>query len=197
MQSSGFFDSNSFFIDEKVGVFKMSNNYKVYNEHGAQIGMVKQKLSFGSKILRLFLNKKMLPFHLDICNTNNGVEASISRGWTFFKSKIVVKNAQGQNVGRIQQKFQLLKPKFDVYNGLDQQIGTIKGDWKAWNFEIQDTHGNAIGGISKKWAGAMKELFTSADKYNVAIAPHITDHASKMVILSAAITIDMVLKEKD
>ena len=41
----------------------------------------------------------------------------------------------------------------------------------------------------------MKEIFTSADKYNVSLAPDFSNLENKKVILSAAITIDMVLKE--
>ena len=41
----------------------------------------------------------------------------------------------------------------------------------------------------------MKEIFTSADKYNVHIEPGYSNIEHKIVILSSAITIDMVLKE--
>ena len=59
-----------------------------------------------------------------------------------------------------------------------------------------DANKNQIGTITKKWAGAVKELFTTADKYNVAIDPNFsTDINNKIAILASAITIDMVLKE--
>jgi hypothetical protein len=41
----------------------------------------------------------------------------------------------------------------------------------------------------------MKELFTSADKYNVILNEGFKDTENKIAILSSAITIDMVLKE--
>ena len=41
----------------------------------------------------------------------------------------------------------------------------------------------------------MKEIFTSADKYNVTLNSEIKDNLRKIAILSSAITIDMVLKE--
>jgi uncharacterized protein YxjI len=110
-------------------------------------------------------------------------------------SKIVIKNAQGNTVGTIKQKFKLFKPTFKIFDPSETLIAEISGDWKAWNFTITDTSQNQIGTISKKWAGAMKEIFTSADKYNVSIDPSYSNLQNKIAILSGAITIDMVLKE--
>jgi uncharacterized protein YxjI len=190
-----FFESNTYFIDEKVQLFKFENIYQIYNDNGESIGSIKQKLTIGQKLLRLLLNKAMLPFLLEIRNSNDELEASISRGWTFLMSKIVIKNAQGNTVGTIKQKFKLFKPTFKIFDPSETLIAEISGDWKAWNFTITDTSQNQIGTISKKWAGAMKEIFTSADKYNVSIDPSYSNLQNKIAILSGAITIDMVLKE--
>ena len=190
-----FFESNTFFIDEKVNFFKFENCYNIYNEKGESIGAIKQKLSVGQKILRLLLKKAMLPFLLEIKNSDDILEASISRGWTFFMSKITIKNAQGVLVGTIKQKFKLFKPTFKIFNSSEVLIAEISGDWKAWNFKIIDNSSNQIGTISKKWNGAVKEIFTSADKYNVTIKDDYSNMENKIAILSGAITIDMVLKE--
>jgi uncharacterized protein YxjI len=157
--------------------------------------MINQKLSGGQKLLRLLLNKAMLPFLLEIKDVNDNVVATISRDWTFFLSKITVTNADGVVVGIIRQKFKLFKPTFKIYNRAEELIAEISGDWKAWNFKIQDASNNQIGTINKKWAGAMQEIFTSADKYNVNINTDFSSMENKVAILAGAITIDMVLKE--
>ena len=193
--SSTFFDTNSFFIDEKVNFFKFENCYKIFNDKGENIGQIKQKLSAGQKMLRLLLNKAMLPFMLEIKNSNDQLEASISRGWTFFMSKIIVKDSNGMVIGKINQKFKFFKPTFKIFNSSDVLIAQITGDWKAWNFVIKDNNEVQIGAITKKWAGAMKEIFTTADKYNVSIEANYSNRNNKIAILSSAITIDMVLKE--
>ena len=193
--SSNFFDANSFFIDEKVNLFKFENQYNVFNDKGENVGAIKQKLTTGQKALRLLLKKPMLPFLLEIHNAEGGVEATISRGWTFWMSKITIADANGAVLGTIKQKFKFFKPTFQIFNPAEVLIAEITGDWKAWNFTIQDAKGTQIGVISKKWAGALKEIFTTADKYNVMISPDYLDRESKIAILAGAITIDMVLKE--
>ncbi len=190
-----FFEGNEYFIDEKVNLLKFENEYKVYDGSGQQIGSVLQKLSIGQKILRLLVNKKMMPFHLEIVDTNGSIQATISRGWTFWMSKIQVHDSLGMHLGTIRQKFTFLKPIFQIFGSMDNQIAEISGDWAAWNFLIKDHNGVEIGTIDKQWAGAMKEVFTSADKYNVSIVPAVIEDKNKIVIVATAITIDMVLKE--
>ena len=193
--SENFFESNDYFIDQKVNFFKFENSYSIYNGTGENVGAIKQKLTTGQKLLRLVLNKAMLPFLLEIKNSDDQVEATISRGWTFFLSKILIKNPEGFVIGTIKQKFKLFKPTFKIFNSSEMLIAEITGDWKAWNFKITDASNNQIGTISKKWAGAMQEIFTTADKYNVNINADYSNLDNKIVILTGAITIDMVLKE--
>jgi uncharacterized protein YxjI len=193
--NTNFFDTNNYFIDEKVNYFKFENCYQIYNEKGENIGSVKQKLSTGQKILRLLVNKAMLPFLLEIKNSKDELEASISRGWTFFMSKIIIQDSKGVKIGSVQQKFKLFKPTFKIFDKYDMLIAEITGDWTAWNFVIKDTSNLQIGSITKKWAGAIKEIFTTADKYNVNINANYSIKENKIAILSSAITIDMVLKE--
>jgi uncharacterized protein YxjI len=190
-----FFESNEYFIDEKVGFFKFHNEYKVYDNTATQVGRIVQRVPGWQKVLRLFLNKRMFPFTLEIIDNNDAILVTIKRGWTFWMSKITILDALGNEAGYIRQKFKLLKPRFLILNDQEEQIAEINGDWKAWNFGITSTNGRAIGFINKKWAGVAKELFTSADKYHVTIIPEYAEDRNKMNIVATAITIDMVLKE--
>ena len=190
-----FFESNEYFIDEKVGFFKFHNEYKVYDNSATQVGRIVQRVSGWHKFLRLFLNKAMFPFTLEIVDNNEQVLVAIKRGWTFWLSKITIIDGQGNISGFIKQKFKLLKPRFIILDQNQTQIGEINGDWKAWHFTISDESGNQIGAINKKWAGVAKEFFTSADKYYVTIDPQYAEDRNKMNIVATAITIDIVLKE--
>ncbi|MEI9917480.1 MAG: phospholipid scramblase-related protein [Bacteroidota bacterium] len=190
-----FFEGQSYFIDEKVNLFKFENQYKVFNEKGENIGSINQTLSVGAKVLRLVLNKAMLPFKLEIKDSNGMLMASISRGWTFWMSKIIISSGDGKEIGSVRQKFKLFKPTFKIFNHEEKQVAEITGDWTAWNFVISNENNAQIGTISKKWAGAMKEIFTTADKYVVNLDSSYSNMMNKIIVLSAAITIDMVLKE--
>ena len=85
-------------------------------------------------------------------------------------------------------------PKQEILSPSGEVIGRIQGDWKGWNFEIKDVRDNVFGTINKKWNGAMKEIFTTADKYLVTISEDV-EKLYRIAIVATAITIDMVLKE--
>jgi len=191
----GFFKCDDYFIDEKVGLLKFSNNYKVFDQQGIQIGNISQVVPFWHKVLRLLLSKAMFPFTLNITNMDDQVVASIHRGWTFWMSKITIRNNNGQEVGGIRQKFKMLKPLFHIVDSNDVVLAKIQGDWKAWNFNITDSNERQLGAINKKWAGVLQETFTTADKYRVTIAKECPEDLNKMAIVAGAITIDMILKE--
>jgi len=190
-----FFETNEYFIDQKVNYFKFEVEYKVFNQTGIQIGFIRQRLSGKQKAMRLFLSKGMLPFVLEIMDMDRNVLAVIKRGWTFWMSEIQVLTPHHEIIGKIRQKWSFMKPVFHINDAHDNKIANIKGDWKGWNFQINDPSGSPIGTINKKWAGAMKEMFTYADKYNVSIREEYEEDTDKIVVVSTAITIDMVLKE--
>ena len=191
---SNFFATNSYFIDEKVKIFYLNNAYKIYNDRGVVVGSVNQKLTTQQKLLRLVMKKSMLPFNLEIINANNEIEATISRGWTFFLSRAQIYDSKGNIIATIQQEFHLFKPTFKIFNRSGDLIAQITGNWRAWNFIMKNSYDIQIGTINKKWAGLAQELFTTADKYNVTIDPKYANDQIKLAILATAITIDIVFK---
>ncbi len=190
-----FFEHDDYFINEKVGLLKFHNSYKVFDKNGKQIGNITEIMPVAKKILSLFLNKAMFPFKIDIVDMENNRVASLKRGWTFFMSKINILNADDEPIAIIKQKFKFLKPEFRILDMEERQLAMIAGDWKAWNFNITNNSNAQIGTISKKWNGILKESFTTADKYIVSVNPELKEDVVKVIIISAAITIDMVLKE--
>lgn len=190
-----FFSHNTFVIDEKIAAFKLSNAYKVYNGEGQEIGAIQEHKPLTYILLDFMLPKSMVPFELNILNIDGKRVAQLKRGLTLFMSKVQIFNEAGASIGSFKQKFTLMKPKFSLMNNLGQEIAAIKGDWKAWNFEITDAAGQVVGSISKKWNGIGKELFTTADKYAVNIESGLADETTRIAVASVAAAIDIILKE--
>ncbi len=190
-----FFSHNTFVIDENIQAFKLSNAYKVYDEQGQEIGAIQEHKSFVRIMLGAFLADSMMPFELNILNADGKRVAQLKRGMTLLRSKVHIYNEAGAPIGTFKHLFSLVKPKFTLMDNLGKEIAIIKGDWKAWNFEITDAAGQKIGSVDKKWNGVAKELFTTADRYVVNIEPHVTDENQRVAIASVAAAIDMILKE--
>lgn len=188
--------NNDFLIDEKVGMFKFENQYKIFNDEGHLLGRVQQRMTLGQKFLRMIISPAALPFKIEIYDEKDSMILKVSRGWTFWMSKITIEDAQDMVLGYIKQKFKLFTPKFEVLDSQNMLLAELKGDWTAWDFQLNNSQGQTLATINKKWNGAMKEIFTTADKYKVSIDGTLVNDTLKKIVLSSAITIDMVLKER-
>lgn len=195
MINNDFIQNNTFIIDEKVGLFKFENAYSVYDANGTCIGCIQENMSTLKKLGTLFIDKRLMPFELDIKDPQGNIITSLSRGWTIFMSKISIKGSDNEEIATLKQKFGL-KMKFEINDLSGNTIGTIQGSWSGWEFHITDQTGVEIGTISKQWNGIGKELFTTADKYIVRLNDTIQDPAKRMAVVAAATSIDMIGHEK-
>ena len=190
---NAFFQKNTFIIDQKT--WTIANSYRVLGEDGQQIGAIQENLPASRLILSFFISKKNLPFTLHLQDAANNVMATIEKKFSFITATIEIKDGNGVKIGSIKQKFTLLKPAYEIYDANGQLIGTISGDWLAWDFKILDNQQKQLATISKKWNGAMKELFTDSDKYVISVSPQVTDDKMRMAIISASAVIDKINKE--
>ncbi len=187
-----FFSNDTYFVDEKA--FTVINEYKIYNTEGTQVGVARENGSAARVALSLVASKKNIPFKIDITDAEGHVVSTLTKGVTIFMPTIKMLDGQGQQIATIKQKFGL-KPKFDITDMSGRAIGTIKGDFVAWNFTILDAIGNEVGTISKKYNGLGREMFTTADKYVVTVSPSLNDEVLRSTIISIAAGLDMILKE--
>ncbi|MBL7219836.1 MAG: oxidoreductase [Phycisphaerae bacterium] len=191
----------TYFIREHVGFMKLTDTFDILDpETQDQLGIAKEKPGGFMKLLRLVVNKRILPTKVFIYEGSDPDDESkllffIQRGFTMFRSKIDVCNADGSLVGWFKSKLLSMGGAFRVFDTEGREVALVKGDWKGWNFRFTDSSGNEIGKITKKWAGIGKELFTSADNYIISLeGKNEPDHAT--LLLAAGLAIDTVYKEK-
>ena len=122
------------------------------------------------------------------------VQLALTRPAKLVKSKVEIRDAQGNIIGLVQQENMVGKIRFGLMVG-GQRIGSINAEnWRAWNFSIQDAGGNEVARITKTWEGLAKTLFTTADNYVVQIHHALPDPLRSMVVASA-LCVDTALKQ--
>ena len=98
-------------------------------------------------------------------------------------------------VGGFQQKFFSIGGAFDVCDTTGNALCSLKGKWTGWEFRFL-AGDREFARVTKKWAGAGKELFTTADNYVLEIDNSVApDNPVRELIMAAVMCIDMVLKE--
>jgi uncharacterized protein YxjI len=189
------FDRKAFLVKERVGFLKLSDAYDIFDPStGAQIGIAREQVGPLLHVLRLIINKRLLPTVIEVRESETGpVLLTIRRSAT---SRVTVQSRTGGELGRFKSKMFALRAGFRVFDTSERQVAEIKGDWKGWNFRFLNADGTEIGKVTKQWAGLGKELFTSADNYVIALderLPMAPDAAA--LLLAAGLAIDTVYSE--
>jgi uncharacterized protein YxjI len=183
-------------VSQKAKLIEVTNQYSVFDQHGAQLGFVNEiGQSAAKKVLRVLTDvDKYLKHRLEITDRTGAVQLRLTRPGKVFKSTVIVESAAGGEIGRIVQENMVGKIRFNLQaNG--QTLGSIRAEnWRAWNFRIEDAGGNEVARITKTWEGLAKTLFTTADNYVVQLHTAIPQPLLSLVVASA-LSVDTALKQ--
>ena len=183
-------------VNQKAKLIELSNEYSVFDQHGRQLGAVRQVgQSSAKKALRLLTSMDQYMTHkLQLVDMGGNVIYNITRPAKVMKSKIIVTDAANNEIGSIIQQNMIGKIRFGLESG-GNTYGSINAEnWRAWNFNIQDHSGQEVARITKTWEGLAAAMFTSADNYVVHIHTPLTDPLRALVIASA-VSVDTALKQ--
>ncbi|MFT7474130.1 MAG: hypothetical protein ACI81L_001051 [Verrucomicrobiales bacterium] len=129
-----------------------------------------------------------------IVGMSGGPVLTLTRPAKLFKSRIIVGDADGAEVGQIVQKNVFGKISFNFVVG-GQSIGALKAEnWRAWNFRIVDNTDTEVARITKTFEGVLKTMFTTADNY-VLQMHHPLEDPLRLLAFASAVTIDVALKQ--
>jgi uncharacterized protein YxjI len=183
-------------VNQKAKLIEVNNEYAIYDQHGRQIGAVRQVgQSMAKKVIRVLSSYDQFMTHkLQVVDLQGNVVLALTRPAKILKSRIIVQDAMGNEIGQITQQNAIGKIRFGLESG-GRQWGSINAEnWRAWNFNIQDHTGNEIARITKTWEGLAKTMFTTADNYVVQIHRPLEDPLRSLVV-AAALGVDTALKQ--
>ncbi|MCC5475395.1 phospholipid scramblase-related protein [Streptomyces sp. NPDC059680] len=183
-------------VNQKAKLIEVTNEYKVMDQNGRDIGSV-MEVGQGAlkKILRFVSSLDQFMTHkLEIRDAYGQPQLLLTRPAKFFKSRVIVSRPDGSQVGEIVQQNMIGKINFAM-NANGQQVGAIKAEnWRAWNFAIVDHADNEVARITKTWEGLAKTLFTTADNYVLQIHYQLPEPLLSLVV-ATALTVDTALKQ--
>lgn len=183
-------------VNQKAKLIEVTNEYAVYDQHGTQIGAVRQVgQSTARKVARVLLSvDQYLTHRLEVTDAGGRTLLRLTRPAKVFKSTVVVADAADREIGRIVQQNMVGKIRFDLQaNGTS--VGSLNAqNWRAWDFAISDGAGTQVASIKKTWEGLAKTMFTTADNYVVRLDGGLTDPLRSLVVASS-LCVDTALKQ--
>lgn len=183
-------------VNQKAKLVELTNEYAVHDQHGTQIGAVRQVgQSTARKVARALLDvDQFLTHRLEVTDMTGRTLLRLTRPAKVFRSTVVVEDAGGREIGRIVQQNVIGKIRFDLQVG-GTSIGALNAEnWRAWDFHVADASGVEVARIRKTWEGLAKTMFTTADNYVVRVHRPLADPLRSLVV-ATALSVDTALKQ--
>jgi uncharacterized protein YxjI len=188
-----------FLVKEQVAMFKTTDTYDIFDPRtGQQVGVAREVPGRFVTLMRWLVSKKLMPTRIEVReHPEEALVFTIRKPVSLFRQHIEVYDAQDEPIGHFVSKIFSLGGGFHVYDHNDKPFAELQGKWTGWEFTFRTPEGHEMGRVTKKWAGMLKELFTSADNYVVSIADDLADQPiAKMLLLAATLAIDIVYYEE-
>jgi uncharacterized protein YxjI len=186
-------------INQKPKLIELTNEYKILDEQGEQIGSIRQEgQSKAKKVLRFVSSvDQFLTHKLAVYDQTGTKVVEMVRPAKILKSTVQISDGSGRAVGKIVQQNVFGKKRFALQGAGGEELGSINAEnWRSWDFSIQDPAGTEVGRITKQWAGLVKEAFTTADHYVLNVSSGVSGDLRLMMVASAA-GVDLALKQDD
>jgi uncharacterized protein YxjI len=186
-------------ISQKAKLIETMDEYRVFDDAGTEIGTIREvEQSMAKRAVRLFSGvDQFLPHKLGVFDGDGQQVVMLERPAKLMRSKIKVSDAEGAERGAILQDNVVGKKHFALVDGRGDRVGSIDGEnWMSWDLAIHDSTGAEVGRITKKWAGILKEGYTTADTYILQIEAEVSLDLRLLMFASAA-GLDVALKQDD
>jgi len=190
------FDEPVLVVNQKAKLIEVNSEYAIYDANGRQLGAVRQvgqsALKKAARVLTSY--DQFMTHKLQVVDMTGSVLLAITRPAKVFKSRVIINDGLGREVGQVLQQNVIGKINFSLEAG-GQPVGSIKGEnWRAWNFSIRDHTDTEVARITKTWEGLAKTMFTTADNYVVQIHRPLAEPLRSLVVASA-LSVDTALKQ--
>lgn len=185
-------------VRQKAKLVEVTNQYRLQDPDGNDIGVVEE---VGQNVLRKALRlltsvDQYLSHRLEVRDLDGRVVLTLLRPAKFLKSRVQVSDGDGV-VGSIVQQNVVGKKRFTLETPDGTLLGELLGEsWVSWDFRIVDPAGTEVARVTKKWAGLLREGFTTADTYVFQAEPGLAGPLRKLAF-AAATAIDTALKQDD
>ncbi|KAI8146366.1 Scramblase [Fennellomyces sp. T-0311] len=143
--------------------YEQANRYKIMDPNGNHVGYIAEEEGFMKSLSRQFMRTHR-HMNATILDMNGQVVYKIVRPFAFINSRIFIYTSDDRLVGEVQQRWNLLRRKYDLFVG-NQQFAYIDTPFLGWDFYLQDESGGPLANINRNFTGFAREIFTDTGQY--------------------------------
>jgi uncharacterized protein YxjI len=176
-------------LAEWIG-FETRNKYRVLDEQERPVAYAaEQQKGILGFLLRQYLGH-WRGFEIHFFTPERGKALVARQPFRFLFQRLEVSDAGGRPIGALQQRFSILKKRFDVQDPAGNVILKMSSPLlRIWTFPFLRA-GKQVALIRKKWAGILAEALTDKDTFQVEYDPALTED-ERSLVLAASVFIDL------
>lgn len=173
--------------------FETRNKYEILDERGERVGFIAEESGGLFGFVKRGIMRSHRSFTALIFNAEQRPVLRIRRPWYFIWSSMGIETPDGKKIGSVHRRFKFIGRRYDLLDAQGRQLGGVEaGVFRIWRFDLVDSRGAKTGEITKKWGGLLKEVYTDADRFVIALegTAATLQTEAKAVFLGAAVALD-------
>ncbi|MGH8888352.1 MAG: phospholipid scramblase-related protein [Acidothermaceae bacterium] len=163
--------------------------YDIYAPDGTPYGSVHQQFGSGAGFLG-----QLATITYDVVGADGQLLMQLNKPGTIGRAHFEVTWGNGSPLGSIEQENLLFAPQFALAAADGTSARLSGGAMMSWDWQLEDSQGQAVGSVSKQFAG-LAELFSSADRFVVQLSAVLTG-ALRALAIVATVCLDEVRTAK-
>ncbi|MAE94932.1 MAG: hypothetical protein CL910_09760 [Deltaproteobacteria bacterium] len=167
------------------------NQYDVMDEGKNPLGTIAERAGGAADVAKRFFLRSHRGFQIRVLDPEGEPLLELSRSFFFLFSDLQVTGPGGEELGSVHRRFGLLYKRYDLRDAAGQTFARVKSPlWRLWTFPVESARGTGDAVITKRWGGALREVFADADTFLVDYASGHWSANERAVVFAAAISID-------
>lgn len=176
--------------------FETRNRFEIFDDEGRLIGRAAEEAGGVGAVLSRNFFGKCRPSTIHVYDAEGQEVATGRKPFRFYFHRMGLYEGS-KLVGAIQRRFSIFHRLFSLEDETGQELLRIKSPWfRIWTFKLLADE-TEVGRISKRWGGALKEMFTDADSFRVEFSHPKLPLAAKKLLLAGVFLIDFTCFENN
>lgn len=176
--------------------FETRNKYAIQSQSGEELGFAAEQGKGLMGLIGRNIFGHWRSFEIHFFDAQRRAFMIAEHPFRFYFHELVVREESGRPLGSIKRRFAWLSKSFEVLDARGQLLFEISSPiWKIWSFPFA-RGGRVLASVDKKWSGLFFEGFTDKDNFLVQYPEASLTSDERLLILAAAIFIDLMYFEK-
>lgn len=176
--------------------FETRNRFEILDEEGLLLGRAAEEAGGLSAVLSRNFLGKCRPSTIHVYDREGREVATGKKPFRFYFHRMELFEGE-KRVGAIQRKFSVFHRLFALEDSSGTEVLRIKSPWfRIWTFKLLADE-KEVGRISKRWGGALREMFTDADTFGVEFTHPSLPLAVKELLVVGVFLIDFTCFENN